>query len=79
MFPLFIKPTGRIELIFNELALEGVDGGFWWTSGSSGVFKERSVSLVDHALLFLASQMEKEHSIWTLTYLFYSGIDGAVL
>ena len=26
--PLFIKPTGRGELIFKELALEGVDG-FW--------------------------------------------------
>ena len=25
----FKKSTGRGELIFNELALEGVDGGFW--------------------------------------------------
>ena len=41
MFPLFIKPTGRGELIFIEFALEGVDIGFWETSGSSGVFKER--------------------------------------
>ena len=27
------------------------------------VFKERSVSLIDHALLFLASQIQKEHYI----------------
>ena len=32
-------------------------------SGSYGVFRERSISLEDHALLFLASQIQKEHSI----------------
>ena len=37
--------------------------GFWWTSGSSGVFKGMSISLVDHALFFLASQIQKEYSI----------------
>ena len=63
VFPLFIKPTGRAELIFKEFAFEGVDRGFWSTSGSSRVFKERSVSLVDNALLSLASQIQKEHSI----------------
>ena len=63
MFPLFIKPTGGGELVFEEFALGRFDVGFWWTSGSSGVFKERSIYLVDHALLFLASQIQKEHSI----------------
>ena len=29
VFPLFIKPSGREELIFKELALEGVDDKFW--------------------------------------------------
>ena len=63
VFPLFIKPTGRAELIFKEFAFKGVDRGFWSTSGSCGVLKERSMSSVDHALLFLASQIQKEHSI----------------
>ena len=68
MFPLFIKPTGRGELIFEEFALEGVDIGFWEISGSAGVFKERSISLVDHALLYLASQIQQEHSIEHLPF-----------
>ena len=29
VFPLFIKPSGREELIFKELVLEGVDDKFW--------------------------------------------------
>ena len=29
VFPLFIKPTGKGELIFKEFALEGVFWGFW--------------------------------------------------
>ena len=29
VFPLVIKPTGRGEYIFKELALEGVDDRFW--------------------------------------------------
>ena len=52
---LFIKPTGRGELVFKEFVLEVVNSGFWWTSGSTGIFKERSISLEDYALLFLAS------------------------
>ena len=63
MFPLLIKPAGRGELIFKKFALEGVDTGFWQRRGSSGDFKEKQISLVDHALLFLASLMQKEHSI----------------
>ena len=63
MFHLFIKPTGRGEFVFKEVALEGADDRFWSTSRSSGVFKESSISLVDHALLFRASHIEKEHSI----------------
>ena len=63
MFPLFIKPTGRGRWAFKEFVLEMDECGFWWTSGSSGVFRERSISLKDHALLFLASQIQKEHSI----------------
>ena len=63
MFPLFIKPTGRGGWGFKEFVLEVDEWGFWWTSGSSGVFRERSISLEDHALLFLASQIQKEHSI----------------
>ena len=63
MFHLFIKPTGRGEFVFQELALEGADDRFWETSRSSGVFKERSISLVDDASLFLASHIQKEHSI----------------
>ena len=43
--------------------LRVVDGEFTWTSGSSGVFKVRSILLEDQALLFLASQKQKEHSI----------------
>ena len=63
MFPSFKKPTGRGELDLMQFVSEMVEGGFRWTSGSSGVFKERSVSLEDQALLFLASQMQKEHSL----------------
>ena len=63
MFHLFIKPSGRGEFVFKELVLEGADDRFRSTSRSSGVFKERSISLVDHASLFLASQIQKEHSI----------------
>ena len=63
MFLLFIKPTRRAELIFKEFVFEVVDSGFWWTGGSSGVFKERSISLEDHALLFLANQTQKKHSL----------------
>ena len=29
VFPSFIRPTGRGEFIFKELALEGVDDRFW--------------------------------------------------
>ena len=52
VFPLFIKPTGRGEFIFKELALEGVHD-------------------VDHALLFLASQIQKEHCIEHLLVLLW--------
>ena len=38
------------------------DGGFWWTSESSGVFGEKLISLKDHALFFLASQIQKKYS-----------------
>ena len=48
---------------FKEFVLQVVDGGFWWTSGSSGDFRERSISLKDRALLFLASLIQREHSI----------------
>ena len=63
MLLLFIKPTGRGGLVFKEFVLEVVDGGFWSTSGFSGVYRERSIPLKDHPLLFLASQIQKEHSI----------------
>ena len=63
MLLFFIKPTGRGWLVFKEFVLEVVDGGFWSTSGFSGVYRERSIPLKDHPLLFLASQIQKEHSI----------------
>ena len=46
-----------------NLFFEVVDGGFRWTSGSSGVFKARSLSLQEQAFLFLGSQIQEEHSI----------------
>ena len=63
MFPLFKKPTGRGEFDLMQFVSEMVEGGFRWTSGSSGVFKGRSVSFEDQALLFLTSQMQKEYSL----------------
>ena len=63
MSSLFIQPTERGELIFKEYALEAVDRGFELTGGYSEVFKERSISLMDQALLFLASQIQKVHFI----------------
>ena len=63
MFPLFLKLTGRGELVFMGFVLKVLDSGCRWTSGSSGVFKSRSIPLGDQPLLVLPSQIQKEHSI----------------
>lgn len=62
VFPLIIKLTERNELVLMGFVLKVVGGRFWWASGSSVVFKERSISLEVQALFFLASQIQKEHS-----------------
>ena len=54
-----MKPIGRGELMFKEFILEVVEGGFWQTKGTFGGFKESSISLEDHAILFLASQIHR--------------------
>ena len=56
MFPLLIKPTGRGGFGFKEFVLEMVEYRFWRTSGSSGAFRERSISLKDHALSYLQTK-----------------------
>ena len=55
LFLLLIKTTGGGELDLTGFVSEVVDSGFNGRSGSSGVFKARSVSAEDQALLFLAS------------------------
>ena len=63
MFPLFIKLTGRGELVLMRFVLEVLEGEFKWTKGSSGIFKARSISLEDQAFSFLLRQIQNEHSI----------------
>ena len=52
-----------MSLFSRNLLLKELTIDFGKKVGLLGFFKERSISLVDHALLFLASQLQKEHSI----------------
>ena len=63
VFPLLIKSTGRGELDLMGFLSEVFEGRFRWTNRISRVFKARSIFLEDQALLFLVSQIKKEHSI----------------
>ena len=75
-FPLLMKPIGRGELIFKEFVLEGVIGGFWWTSGSYGPFKGQLFQFFRGPCHIVSGQTDTKGAFnWTLTELFYCGID----